>query len=56
MRSGNPQSSANTFFDRFGHFPFAATRMLLPGGGAGGGGDETTGEAEYDNGFNDGFL
>jgi hypothetical protein len=30
--------------------------MMLPGGGVGGGGDETTGAAEYDEGFNDGFL
>jgi hypothetical protein len=30
--------------------------MMLPGGGVGDQGVETTGEAEYDEGFNDGFL
>ncbi len=30
--------------------------MMLPGGGVGGQGDVMTGEAEYDEGFNDGFL
>jgi hypothetical protein len=30
--------------------------MMSLGGGVGGQGDETTGEAEYDKGFNDGFL
>jgi len=35
---------------------FAAMRMMTPGGGVGGRGDGMTGEAEYDKGFNDGFL
>jgi hypothetical protein len=30
--------------------------MMSPGGDVGGGGDETTGAAEYDKVFNDGFL
>jgi hypothetical protein len=30
--------------------------MMSPEGGVGGRGDGTTGEAEYDEGFNDGFL
>jgi hypothetical protein len=30
--------------------------MMSPGGGVGGQGDVRTGEAEYDEGFNDGFL
>ena len=30
--------------------------MMLPGGGVGGQGDVMAGEAEYNEGFNDGFL
>ena len=30
--------------------------MMSPGGGVGGRGVKTTGEAEYDEGFNGGFL